>query len=74
MEHQDRIVEDGTGGDAYECPFQKKDCNDYCGVYDKAHERCSLITVAVTNMSIATSLKAMMDREKQLAKFDGNDV
>jgi hypothetical protein len=64
MEHQDRIVEDGTGGDAYECPFQKKDCNDYCGVYDKAHSRCSLITIAVANTAIATSLKDMMEREK----------
>jgi hypothetical protein len=64
MEQQDRMVGDGVA--AYECPFQKKDCNDYCGVYDKAHGRCSLITIAEANMRIATNLKDMMEREKSL--------
>jgi hypothetical protein len=58
------MVGDGVEGDAYECPFQKKDCNDYCGVYDKADGRCSLITIAKANMGIATSLKDMMERDK----------
>jgi len=68
MEQRDRMVEDGAAGDAYECPFQRKDCNDYCGIYDKAHSRCSLITIAEANMGIAISLKDMMEREKQTPK------
>jgi hypothetical protein len=68
MEQQDRMVGDGVAGDTYECPFQSKACNDYCGVYDKAHSRCSLITIAEANVGIAKGLKDMMKRKKQTPK------
>ena len=65
MEQKDRMVGDGVAGNIYECPFQKKLCHNYCGIYDEAHSRCSLITIAEANMGIATNLKDMMEREKQ---------
>jgi hypothetical protein len=68
MEQQDRMVGDGAAGEAYECPFQKKGCNDYCGVFNKAHNQCSLITIAEANMGIAINIKDMMEREKQTPK------
>ncbi len=68
MEQQDRMVEDGAKGDVYECPFQKKDCNDYCGVFDKAHNRCSLLTIAEAHMDIAIGLKDMMEQKKTNAQ------
>jgi hypothetical protein len=60
------MVGDGVAGDAYECPFQRKDCNDYCGIYDKGRGQCSLISIAEASMGIATNLKDMMERKEQM--------